>query len=635
VARLRAGAAARMGEAPAAQAAGSAPPLAAPSGTNAAVEAIQRLDLAQLMEERLIRHAKTIERHTITDAAEKRFGMIPGDAVDLYVRGQLESIPARSNFVAKVLGGGTFKIPLPDEAAVAKAREQNMTIGPGDVPGTKVAHFKWEGLASWFKPFMTVGMFVPFPSFVMRNVMSSAIQGTLDPDIGFAGAAGFFRAVTDGPIAQALMPHAPNDVGKVLRAIRAPDDAVAQAALKDVRIGTYSAEEVVRMARGVLTGHSFADSEVFEVLRRWPELGKRAGREELEKIAKTFEGTELLSRLPPKRLELLRAAVKYPAMLSQYAEDSFRVASFMALVRKGVDPGEAVKRVQSAFVDYNVNSGTERMIRDLIPFARYSIGSAPVTLKAVAQRPRTVLPLSYLMRDSVRGDEEAEGIDAFSPEAGRGRFALPIGTDAEGRPRYAQGFGTPFENAADVLGLVPRPTQAWADSARRMIGAGITPPVRAPMEFAAGVNFFTGRAPRSDTRPVEALKSVGVERVPGWVNSWLLGAMPWSRASGELNRLLDSKREGWDRFLQAATGVRVVSTDMDKAARRAVEEYLQVAAANGEVGKVEQFFAFGEADKVPPDLAQALAAWKGYRAESQAAKREQKQLELKRTGVVP
>lgn len=621
---------------------------------------VQNLDLRELFVDRLLAHARTVERMTVTNEATRRFGMKPGDAVDVWVRGQFEALPQRGT-VMKLLGGGTFKVPMLNKAMEQSFRKAGYPIGPGAAKGTTAALLKSEGINAWFKPFMTVGVVVPFPAFVARNVVSSMIQGMLDPDIGMAGAWGLFKTMTEAPGIRVLSKgNAPNDIAKVLRAIKEPADEAAQAALKGVKIGTWTGEQVVRHARaGVVTGAGFSEREIMEAFTDLPRMAARSGSDELLRMADSVAGKELLSSLPPARLQLLQRAVSFPAKISQHVEDSFRLSSYMALLSKGVDPTEAAKRVATAFVDYKVNTATERMIRDLIPFARYTIGAAPPTIAAVAKQPRTIMPLANLMRSPTDDGGEPEGLNAFMPEGARNRAAIPVGADDQGRPRLLSGLGTPFEAAADALSVLPRPTGGFLDAARKTIGGGLTPLVKAPLEAAAGVNFFTGQAPGANrvapgwVNTPEALGPLGmlgvaaarkvglvtevngrdgkkVTQVPGWVNAWLLGALPWSRANGELNRLLDQRKEPWQRILTAATGAKVESVDRQKQARRALEAWLQAAAARGEIGKVENFFGFHGPESLSPELAQAIKALRGFReTKSREAKREQRGIALK------
>ncbi len=401
---------------------------------------VQELDLGELLERRLVAHARTVERASISQVARKRFGMKPGDPADAYVRAQFEAANVREGVFQKVIGGGTFKIPLPSEEAVAAARKQGLPIGPGDAPGSKAALWKWEGLNAWYKPALTTGLVVPFPSFVARNVTSSMLMGMFDRDIGPAGAWAFFKGMTEAPLVRALSPNAPNDVAKILRAVREPANAGAQKALEGVKVGTYTGAEVVKLARqGVVTGSTFAERELFEGFRSWPLLASRAGRQELERLASTLEGKELLSRMPPRRVQLLRAAVRFPAAVSSHVEDSFRLGSFMALVRKGVDPVEASRRVSRGVRGLRgpVDDRTHDPRLDPVRPVHDWVGAGHDPRRgAAAARVHAVRV--HDARGGARGRGRARGVPARAgPQSRRG----PARPRSRGEPRLPHGSG--------------------------------------------------------------------------------------------------------------------------------------------------------------------------------------------------
>lgn len=596
---------------------------------------VQENNLAVLMANRLLAHNRTVERWSLFHEAKRQWRVKENATnVDRYLARQLEVVPQRENFVLKVLGGGRFHQPI-DRAQIGDALAAGWEVVERE--GKPYRVWRWPGLNLFWKPALTLFA----PAFHVRNMLSAVYMGAMDPGIGLAGTKALIRTLRDAPLL-GLRPiggRNPGDAALILRALRQEDTLTPalRARLATLKIGNYDATEVIRLARESVVGQSFSDAEVFDGVGRWHQLAMAAGPENLKKLEGVLSGRDLLSR-HPWLVRKWRAAVRWPAAVASYVEDTFRLTAYMKLIETGVDPVDASRRVGKAFVNYDVQSPVERAIRDVIPFARYTIASTPMTVGAVARAPRlfNALPGPLLRRE--------EDENTLIPEAASGRPSIPMGRDKDGNPVLATSLGLPFDAAGDVLSVAAQPF----DQGRRVLGGMLHPALRAPIEQLTGTNFYFGdevgswkQAPRmSETLPralATAIPSMGasllaapfvrevtlpsgatVKEVPGWVNHWLLGAMPWARARSELDRYFDPRKTAGVWAMGAFTGVRYQTVDQKREARRVIERWLKDATDTGQVGKVEAFFARGE---VSPEVEEALKAIQDMRKEARAAAR--------------
>jgi hypothetical protein len=620
--------------------------VAAKVGLNAP-EDVMETNLAELMARRLAAHADTVERVTLQNTLRSRFpGQRWATPVEKYLTRQFAEVGPRENALLKLIGGGKILTKLTatklDEGDAAEAVAGGQKVVPHPEGGLAVER-QWEGLNFYAKPALTL----PFPSFYGRNVVSMAASAAIDPDMGPGVALGILRSVMDAPIVRALTgrgKRTPDMAALVSRAVWNPEtlDDAQRARLASETIGKHPAEFVARMAREGVAHKNFPSVEVLAAPGRLNALLAAARPAELRTLSRVLEGVELVSENQPL-LERLGAAVsRVPATpqqagshlagsagaavknarnelvrplgaLNSGVEDAARVGTFVRLIENGMDPVAAQQAVERVFVNYDVVSPTERAMRDLIPFARYAIGSVPVTARNVLRNPGGFFPSATRTLINRQPEEQ------FLPEHVRGKAAIQIGVDREGNPIYASSLGLPFDALGDALSIAGRP---FSGGVRRGLLAGMQPQLRAASEAALGQSFYFGgdplayrAAPRilpdALTNVTELPSGKKVREVPGWVNHWLLGATPLSRFRSELDGLLDERLDPQAKAIDALTGVRLTSVDQRVQARRAIVRWLEEAEARGEVGKIEAFFQRGEGDE---QLGQAIQALDSLRA---------------------
>lgn len=592
-------------------------------------------DIGALMFRRLVAHNRTVERSSIYNEATKRFRLRQGDRMDRYLQHQLQHLPRRESILGRILGGGEWEIDLSrvaqitgrgDESLRAWAREQ-VRDGRGrilvDRTGRETFRLRLPGLNAFYKPALTIF----YPAFHVRNALSAVAMSFLDPDVGLSGAKGVLGAMWDGQILNRLRggKHSDRMAARIIRAAKGDESALAQLEASGERIGKWNAAEVVRQARQGLLQSTFSESELFELLDDVPMIAHGSDPEAVRHASRALHGRgEKVSGLARWPARAWRGMTDLGARIASHVEDSFRMQAYMGLVAKGVDPTEAIRRVKRAYVDYRYNSVMERWLRDTLPFIRYTIGITPPVLAETARRPRTMLPLARIM-----GSQATDDRQAFLPEHVRETTAIPFRRDDEGNPQYIAGLGLPQEVGLGTLGMIPTPGRGFV-GARRGILAAITPPLRTPLEATTGVSFYFGdrfgryqAAPQSLQRVEDwtgyeltqrSITAGGVElrKVPGWVNSWLIGATPASRFVRTLDRALDRRRQPLENMLNTFSGVQIRSVDQEREARKVLETFLREAADDGDVGSIEVFFEY-DGRVLPPRLEAALEAHQSFR----------------------
>jgi hypothetical protein len=611
---------------------------------------LQETNLFDLWAKRRAAHAQTMENVALRKTLEEKFpGARYTTAVEKYIDRQFAEIGERKG-LAWVLGGGRYMRKLAgktmSDAEPAEALARGLKVVPHPEGGLAVEK-RWEGLNFYAKAALTL----PFPAHHVRNVFSMIGSVLTEPDMGAPVARQLIAGFRDAPIIQALTdnaltravgvrPHTPDSAALVARAIADPNALTpAQVAQLDAAtIGRLPARDVVRMIReGGVVRSSFHHNEVFEApLGIGRMFDAIESPEQYEVLERLLQGKALVSQNAPL-LDKIGAAISQvrnpPASLVQSAvlgkghaavqtarnqvlrpfgalaswiEDTNRIGAFVRLIERGVTPAEAIRKIDRVFVNYAINSGAERTLRDFVPFARYSLGSVPVTLQNALRRPGAALPAA--VRTIVNRQDETQ----FLPENLRGQTAIQAGVDREGNPVYVSSLGLPYDPAMDALGLVGRPFSGGATR----FAASLQPQVRALAEGALGKSFFFGGDPfayRKAPRILpDALTTVTtlpsgqkIREIPGWVNHWLLGAGPLSRFRSESDNVLDDRLDLMVRGVDSLSGVRLQSVDQKVQARKAIIRWLEERETAGEVGKIEAFFTRGEGDE---KLDQAIKA---------------------------
>jgi len=363
-----------------------------------------------------------------------------------------------------------------------------------------------------------------------------------------------------------------------------------------MRVGEYPAQEVLQRAIGRVMKQNQTEREV---------LGDLMG----DDVIKALDPKAPRSRRDPSRAPVVRQIDQLANLggnASNFIEDRMRLGSLAQFLENGVDMEDAIARVNAMFVDYDIQSVADYWFRQVVPFARFTVGTAPVALRALRDRPllRT-LPRSMAAEGQREGD--------VSPEKVRRGLALPLGGG-----QYLQGLGLPLEDVDELLRTVPFTKGSALPGQRRIMGR-LQQGIGAAIGAATDTNLYFG-GPFFRSRKIEGgladllagaglakTDDEGVTRIsPGLAA--LEGALPTTRLGGYA-------REGSKAFevgdtalfaLKAVTGLSVRGTDRDVELRSLAEAYFARKAQAGDVGVMRRFYQQGTAD---PELQALIKAY--------------------------
>lgn len=269
-----------------------------------------------------------------------------------------------------------------------------------------------------------------------------------------------------------------------------------------------------------------------------------------------------------KASQKFQTFLDFPARVFQGIEQRMRLGTFYDLVKgRGMAPGKAAQVVQDAYLDYAVVGEGNRLVRDMIPFAAFTMKSIPQQAKFVAQRPQYAIAAGQLFGE--RGD------DVLPPWVSEQMNVGPLGEDDEGNPIYAAGLGLPLE----TLNLLPSADALGADLRRGVVASS--------QPLLKGVyGGLTGRDPFFDTpygsydKAPEVAQALGADerseaaRIYNIIEG--LGLIqPVASLEGQISKLIDPEDTTLQSLANVFTGARFVGVDED----RALQQQLQAALA--------------------------------------------------------
>jgi hypothetical protein len=467
-----------------------------------------------------------------------------------------------------------------------------------------------ESLAWWnrniFKKYVTIGVGpVPHPAFHVRNTISGLWMAAADPRIGLDPIHGI-KHVTDAifgafervPGLGRAFPR--SQMRRIMRG-EATDELVK--GLEDLGVTEKYLRDVAEQLGVVRNNYVREEGMLNSLHAAFPEGVKGTAKRSWDVIKKRLIGSEL------------------PAEIMEAIEDGMRLNAYVKALQNGLDFRQAAQAVRDAFIDYSIVSDAHRTLRDLVPFAQFSIGMLPQTAKALGRRPRITAPIRAAM-----SSREEEGDSRMLPDYVRQQAHLPWGRDREGNAAYMVGLATPFEDPISAVGAAV-PGKGWGRRAQNLI-ARSHPLIKGGVESAFGVNTFfgtpidsyrrdtpvarmlpdkvVGRKERFVTDPKTGEKESISEVSPGFHR--FMSFTPFSRATSTVNALLDERKDMVAKIISTMTGAKVVSVDKQREMRRLIGRYLEQRASEGDVGVFKRFFQRGEVD---PQLEAAIRMYAG------------------------
>jgi hypothetical protein len=335
-----------------------------------------------------------------------------------------------------------------------------------------------------------------------------------------------------------------------------------------------------------LTGNTLpkpAEHAVSELTKNWDKFGE-LGLQDSTNIGNPF--------------------LRWSAKSGDITDQINRMALFNGLLRQGVDPMEAGKRVLTAHVDYDSLTTLEKnFFRRLIPFWSYTSRTSKWVAKQIMDHPGgRYTQLGMRLPEAVLHSEEEE----YVPESIRGSYGTPV----EGR--LSRPFGgvkegvTPWLTDIDLPGIdqinMIKPGfqrdgtpsiagTAW-NTGTDAVGKLAHPLLKEIAQTVTGENFYTKR-PLKDMETVSqtlAEDLIGVHPQSAWGQTIknldpVLNLLPFAPRTLQItNRLLDDEKlpdfrdRLWQMGINATSGVKFQNVD-DQArridARKKIAEMMQ------------------------------------------------------------
>lgn len=273
----------------------------------------------------------------------------------------------------------------------------------------------------------------------------------------------------------------------------------------------------------------------------------------------------------------LFAPVAAGRQLGDVVENLNRNSLYVSLRRQGYTPESAAREVLGAHFDYTRAAKTdfEKAIASrAIPFYTYTRQNIPFQLQQLMERPGGLGGQAAKLSLAARQDA------GFLPEYLGGGLAIPTGQeDASGTRRYLTRFDFPPEQAFEMLRGGPN----WLPNTLMGLMGQVNPLVKAPVEYATGKQFYTGR----DLGDLHSKFGVLPDQI--------LANSPLSRAATTVRTLADERK--WQDLeamaaipLNLLTGVRVSDVDVQRARDVAARGFIKAGLQGNEaISKFESF----------------------------------------------
>jgi len=313
-----------------------------------------------------------------------------------------------------------------------------------------------------------------------------------------------------------------------------------------------------------------------------PKTGRKWG--EFARDFVTVKGTGVSRQALETRNPLFRAGER----MGDWSDGINRLTGYLTLLKQGVDPAEAAKRITAAQVDYGSLTTIERNLftRILVPFWAYTSRMSAYVAKSLVERPGG--RYGQLVR-GVHDMMDAQEDGGYMPDYIREQVGYRVGETDDGSTFLTDidlpGFDYPINMIKPGAGVFD------AQRTLESVGQMMHPAIRTLAEHATGTNFYYKQplgSPGTETGWDLLAQRVAGDRLPAAANS-LMQFVPFAgRVGSVLRTALDEDRtpgqRGADTILNNLSGVKrrfvPKGTEMREAARK-IEESLR--------GRVRQF----------------------------------------------
>ena len=277
----------------------------------------------------------------------------------------------------------------------------------------------------------------------------------------------------------------------------------------------------------------------------------------------------------------------WPANVFQKVESRMRVGTFIDLRKRGFSPEQAAKMTRDSYLDYSIMSPANRTLRDIIPFAAFTMKTIPQQAGLIARQPGVAVAASQ-----VYGQESPEGQVPYPYLEEQAR--IPLGkTGPTGDPLFLAGLGLPLE----TLNILPGASTAGQDI-RRGIVASSQPLAKMAYSAVTGKDPFFGSDAFQYSKAPQFLQALGAPEYGDVGQAYRIAEQtgliqPLAALSQTIDKISDPRLDPASRAVSAISGARVVAVDQDKARLQQIDRALE---ASDEVGYISMPYLKGEND---------------------------------------
>lgn len=240
---------------------------------------------------------------------------------------------------------------------------------------------------------------------------------------------------------------------------------------------------------------------------------------------------------------------------SSWTDHMGRLTGFLDELYRGVDPAEAMRRVNAALVNYDPKTftPTEQQLKRLFPFWTFFSRNIKHVAKSLAEQPGGRTAQAVRLANEMRGD------DPTAPDYVQETLSVPMGTLPDGSKRYLTGLGMMSEDAF-------RPFGGGIQGALYDLAGRLNPLLKGPLELATDESFFQegdqgGRA-LEDLDPTigRTLSNIAGREEPvhtPFALEFAIGNSPLARLATTARSISDTRKHNPMGIANLLSGVRV------------------------------------------------------------------------------
>lgn len=466
--------------------------------------------------------------------------------------------------------------------------------------------------ADWASNLFKTAVTVPFPAFHTRNVLSGIFnmwRDDLSPGQIVSGLKAAYNVLRGGDLKEMI----PQLGG---RTAAENTQALVRAAVADRVAFTHEAGRAADTAPAVTQN----------VVQRAPRPGGSGGNllqdvlsfgyNALPERGKLREQLNPLNVAGVNRAEDTFFVTKAGRKVQSTLDDWLQLGHYIAKLKQGFDPATAGLSVKRYHNDYADLTSTERnILKRVIPWYSFSRKTLPPLLEDFASKPAKVA-------GALRATSHVRTPGEFVPEYVAEGASVPLPGAPEGQKRYLSSFGLPVEDESlKALGSFAQGD--FTRGIQSLLGMS-QPLVKAPLEYATGRQFFSGRR-LEDLREYNTLKEAGLlDEQNGRVLTQFLANTPASRFLSTADKLTDERKGTLPTLFNLLTGARVTDVDAERSRDIAAKQLLG-ESLRGKPGVRVAEDVYVPAEKLPLLDPLEMQLYQAYRTASRDVQKRNKE----------